>query len=73
MDGDISTAVATLAPSPNLEYQIQPKAVYHIAAGETFQVGQLVKVEMVGNSLAVDSVVSQTNDVTLIHDDSNTK
>ncbi|KAK7423714.1 hypothetical protein QQX98_000904 [Neonectria punicea] len=49
-DGDISPAMATFAPSPKIKYQIQPKAVYHVAAGETFQ----------------------TNEVTLIHDDSNT-
>ncbi|RSM19181.1 hypothetical protein CDV31_001857 [Fusarium ambrosium] len=71
-DGDIGTAMATFHPAPNVTYQVQPKPVYYVAFGSSFEVGDLVKVEAVGSSLAVDFVARSVNEVTIIHDDTNT-
>ncbi|KAJ4194414.1 hypothetical protein NW755_003168 [Fusarium falciforme] len=49
-----------------------PKPIYYVAFGSTFNVGDLVKVEAVGSSLAVDLNARQVNEVTIIHDDTNT-
>ncbi|KAK8017877.1 hypothetical protein PG993_014203 [Apiospora rasikravindrae] len=65
--GSITNAMASFAPYPNVEYQIMPKAIYHVAAGNRFNVGDLVKAEMMSNSIAVDFVLRGTNNVTLIH------
>ncbi|KAM0229089.1 hypothetical protein ACHAPO_010244 [Fusarium lateritium] len=68
-DGDLGAAMGTFHPAPNVRYQIQPKATYYVSFGNNFQVGELVKAEMVGNTMAIDFVARQTNEVTLIHDD----
>ncbi|KAL5610442.1 hypothetical protein FOBRF1_006559 [Fusarium oxysporum] len=71
-DGDLGTAMGTFHPAPNVRYQIQPKATYYVTFGNNFQVGELVKAEMVGNTMAVDFVARQTMEVTLIHDETYT-
>jgi hypothetical protein len=68
-DGTISTAMGTFAPYPNTKYQIMPQAIYHVGAGDRFSAGELVKVEMMTNTMAVDFNSRGTNDVTLIHGD----
>lgn len=68
-DGDITNAMGTFTPYPASLYQIQPQMIYYVATGERFQAGQLVKVERLGSSMAVDFNARQTNNVTLIHND----
>ncbi|KAM0420382.1 hypothetical protein ACHAPT_011802 [Fusarium lateritium] len=68
-DGDNCTAMATFHPAPNFKYQIQPKAIYYVAAGENFQVGQLINAEMVGVSQPVDFEARQSNEVVIVHAD----
>jgi hypothetical protein len=63
--------MGTFTPYPNAKYQITPSAVYYVAAGERFYAGDLVKVELIGVSIAVDFVARGTNSVTLIHDENN--
>ncbi|KAK8067365.1 hypothetical protein PG997_014112 [Apiospora hydei] len=67
--GSITKAMASFAPYPNVKYQIMPPAVYHVGAGSRFQVGDLVKAEMMSNTLAVDFNQRGTNNVTLVHGD----
>ncbi|KAK8041562.1 hypothetical protein PG994_014569 [Apiospora phragmitis] len=66
--GDITTAMGSFAPYPNVKYQIMPMAVFHVGAGTRFNVGDLVKAEMMANTMAVDFNMRGTNNVTLIHD-----
>ncbi|KAK7965763.1 uncharacterized protein PG986_000040 [Apiospora aurea] len=61
--------MASFAPYPNVKYQIMPQAVYHVGAGSRFQVGDLVKAEMMSNTLAIDFNQRGTNNVTLVHGD----
>ncbi|KAG5938670.1 hypothetical protein E4U53_007961 [Claviceps sorghi] len=68
-DSDIHTAMGTFAPFPNVKYQIQPQLVFYVAAGDSFNVGDLVKVEMMATTQAVDFNARGTNDVTLVHRD----
>jgi hypothetical protein len=70
-DGDIFSAMGTFAPYPNAKYQIMPQAIFHVATGDRFDAGQLVKVEMLGATMAVDFNTRGTNDVTLIHNANN--
>ncbi|KAK1830480.1 hypothetical protein QBC39DRAFT_105951 [Podospora conica] len=70
-DSDIQTAIGTFVPYPNAKYQIQPQAVIYVSAGQRFNAGDFVKVEMTFNCMAVDFNVRQTNDVTLIHNQDN--
>ncbi|KAK8137471.1 hypothetical protein PG984_002964 [Apiospora sp. TS-2023a] len=64
---DITKAMASFAPYPNAKYQIMPQAIYHVAAGTRFKVGDIVKVEMLGNTMAVDFNMRGTNNVALVH------
>lgn len=61
--------MGTFTPYPNASYQIQPQLIYHVATGERFQAGQLVKVERIGATMAVDFNARGTNNVTLIHNE----
>ncbi|KAG6016119.1 hypothetical protein E4U43_004210 [Claviceps pusilla] len=66
-DSSIQTAMGTFTPFPNVKYQVQPQAVYYVAAGEAFDVGALVKVEMMASTMAVDFNLRGSNTVTLVH------
>ncbi|KAG6009554.1 hypothetical protein E4U54_008518 [Claviceps lovelessii] len=66
-DSSIQTAMGTFMPFPNVKYQVQPQAVYYVAAGEAFDVGALVKVEMMASTMAVDFNLHGVNTVTLVH------
>jgi len=63
--------MGTFTPFPNAKYQIMPSAIYYVATGERFSAGDLVKVELIGASIAVDFAARQANSVTLIHDENN--
>ncbi|KAK7910617.1 hypothetical protein PG985_013098 [Apiospora marii] len=64
---DITKAMASFAPYPNAKYQIMPQAIYHVGVGTRFKVGDIVKAEMLGNTMAVDFNMRGTNNVTLVH------
>ncbi|KAG5981475.1 hypothetical protein E4U55_002898 [Claviceps digitariae] len=66
-DSNIKTAMGSFMPYPNVKYQIQPQAVFYVAAGESFDAGALVKVEMMASTMAVDFNARGTNDVVLVH------
>ncbi|EPS28333.1 hypothetical protein PDE_03279 [Penicillium oxalicum 114-2] len=68
-DSDIFSAMGTFTPYPNSSYQIQPQMVYHVATGERFSVGELVKVERIGATMAVDFNIRGSNDIVLIHNE----
>ncbi|KAL2793185.1 hypothetical protein BJX66DRAFT_339091 [Aspergillus keveii] len=68
-DGDIFTAMGTFTPFPSSSYQIQPQMVYHVATGQRFDAGQLVKVEQLGSTIAVDFNQRGTNNVVIVHNE----
>ncbi|KAG5928069.1 hypothetical protein E4U42_001307 [Claviceps africana] len=59
-DSDIHSAMGTFSPYPNVKYQVQPQLVFYVSAGESFDVGALVKVEMMASTQAVDFAKRQT-------------
>ncbi|KAJ5356234.1 hypothetical protein N7517_010843 [Penicillium concentricum] len=68
-NADIFSAMGTFTPYPNSSYQIQPQMVYHVATGARFEVGELVKVEQIGATMAVDFNLRGSNNVVLIHNE----
>lgn len=64
-DGGSVTPTAVFTPFPACTYRIQPKKTYYVAVGEAFQVGDLVRPEMVGNSLAVNCAQRESIESTL--------
>ncbi|RKK94380.1 hypothetical protein BFJ68_g9878 [Fusarium oxysporum] len=65
-DGASSAPIATFRPEPGSQYQIHPSNVFFISAGQSMQVGQLVDVARMRNTLRIDFANSGPN-VTVNH------
>ncbi|EXL93492.1 hypothetical protein FOIG_13627 [Fusarium odoratissimum NRRL 54006] len=64
--GASSAPIATFRPEPGNQYQIQPSNVFFISVGQPMQVGQLVDVARMRNTLRIDFANSGPN-VTVNH------
>lgn len=62
------TVLGTFTPRPNARYQVMSPGIFHVATGESLKQGQVVKIEDLENTMAVNFEARGTNDVTLIHD-----
>ncbi|KAH7494451.1 hypothetical protein IWW34DRAFT_793658 [Fusarium oxysporum f. sp. albedinis] len=65
-DGASSAPIATFRPEPGSQYQIHPSNVFFISVGQSMQVGQLVDVARMRNTLRIDFANSGPN-VTVNH------
>ncbi|RKL36685.1 hypothetical protein BFJ72_g8234 [Fusarium proliferatum] len=65
-DGGSNVPLATFRPEPGNQYQIKPANTFYISSGQGLQVGQLVDVAKMRNSLRIDFANSSPN-ITINH------
>ncbi|KAF5677088.1 hypothetical protein FCIRC_6815 [Fusarium circinatum] len=65
-DGSSSVPIATFRPEPGNQYQIKPANAFYISVGQSLQVGQMVDVARMRNSLRIDFANSGPN-ITINH------
>lgn len=63
--------LGAFTPFPNSKYHIRPRTSFQISAGQAFQTGQLVKPEMLDNTMAIDFALRAQAEVKLVHDEYN--
>lgn len=63
--------LGAFTPFPNSKYHIRPRTSFQISAGQAFAAGQLVKPEMLENTMAIDFALRAQAEVKLVHDEYN--
>lgn len=63
--------LGAFTPFPNSKYHIRPRTSFQISAGQAFSAGQLVKPEMLENTMAIDFALRARTEVKLVHDEYN--
>lgn len=63
--------IGTFTPYPNALYQILPLRIFHVAAGQSIERGQLVRAESMDRTIVVDFNLRGTPEVRLRHDEYN--
>lgn len=67
IESEMPTVLGCFTPQPNYTYHLKPSSVFHVTSGSNFNVGALVPVELLGNTVAMNFDSHPTNAFTVVH------